>query len=139
MKKNHKGLSLIALIFLTAIVSLILRFSIVEFINSTIDQNELTAQSTLKLISTALENYAKDHQGFFPTELAALSRTVPPYLDKNFNLVLSSKGYSFACPRLEVSGYNCFASPIKCNITGKSIYDINTGGTIVSEECKKKE
>lgn len=65
MKKNYKGLSLIALIFLIAIVSLILRFSIVEFINSNINQNESTAQSTLKLISIALENYAKDHQAFF--------------------------------------------------------------------------
>lgn len=123
-------------------LTLFFRILIERLIKLNIAQNESNAQSSLKLISTALENYAKAKQGVFPVTLVALAETKPPYLDKSYITLISVpavKGYSYSCSRLEASGYNCSAVPVKCNLTGRNIYTISTGGSFISEECNKKD
>ncbi len=122
-----------------AISSLVLRISLEQLIKFNIAQNESNAQTTLKLISAALENYAKDHLGAYPDKLSLLNQDSPRYLDKDYLTESPAKGYDYSCPRLESSGYSCAANPVKCNLTGKTTYTVTTGGLIVSEECIKKE
>lgn len=139
---NRKAQSLIKIAIILAALTLFLRILIERLIKINIAQNESNAQSSLKLISTALENYAKDNQGVFPANLAILLKQKPPYLDKSYiNLfsAVSVKGYNYSCLRLEASGYNCSAAPVKCNISGKKVYTISTGGSFISEECNKKD
>lgn len=136
---EKKARSLIRAVIILAVLTLFLRILIESVIKINITQNESSAESTLKLISTALENYAKDNQGTFPANLAVLSQTKPPYLDKTYTSLTSIKGYNYSCLRLEASGYNCSAAPIKCNITGKKNYTVTTGGSLISEECNKKD
>jgi type II secretory pathway pseudopilin PulG len=136
--KNNRAKSFVTIMIVIAIVSLSLRFSIDRIIKISNSQNESNAQGTLKLISAALENYAKDNQNAYPQSLSALTEPKPPYLDKDYILQSPIKGYSYSCSRLEPSGYNCSAIPTRCKLTGKNIFTVTTGGLLVSEECEKK-
>ncbi len=124
---------------ITAVFALILRAALQQLIKKNIAQNEANALSTLKLISAALEKYAKDNQGIFPAELSILTRTNPAYLNKDYVKESPAKGYAYSCSKLDNSGYHCSAAPVKCKATGKMVYNISTGGLFVSENCKKEE
>lgn len=121
-----------------ATLALVLRFAIDRIIKFNISQNESNAQGTLKLISAALENFAKDNQGVYPANLSALTKSKPPYLDRDYITLSPSKGYNYACLRLEPSGYSCSASPVRCKFTGAIVYTTTTGGLLVSENCDTK-
>ena len=136
---NKKARSFVTIMIVIALSVLILRFAVEQLINRNITQNEAVALSTLKLISAALENYAKDNHGVFPVSLAVLTKTSPLYLDRDYVKESPIKGYTYICSKLDSSGYNCTAGPLKCKMTGKIIYNISTGGLFVSEGCKKEE
>lgn len=137
--KSMKGRSFVAIMIIVAVTSLLLRFGIEQIIKINILQNESVAQATLKLISTALENFAKDNRSSYPLSLSLLARSAPAYLDQDYISKSPIRGYEYSCLRLEPSGYACSAAPIKCNLSGKAIYTITTGGSLVLEECSKKE
>ena len=136
---NAKGLSLVALMIIIAVMSLLLRIVVEGLIKMNIAQNESGASATLKLISTALENYAKDNKGVFPASIAVLTKGNPAYLDNDYISESPLKGYNYICPRLEPSGYNCSALPLKCKRSGAVIYSISTGGSLLAEDCAKRE
>lgn len=138
MKKNQ-ALSFVAVMVIIAVCALLLRFLITKAIKFNIEQNESDAQSTLKLISTALENYAKDNRGIYPADVSLLTKTSPPYLDKDYIALSPVKGYNYSCLRLEPSGYSCSAVPDACKLTGNRVYNITNGSLLVSEECSKKD
>jgi type II secretory pathway pseudopilin PulG len=139
MIKGKKAKSFVTIMIVIAVLALILRIVIERVIDINITQNESNAQGIIKLISAALENYAKDNQGIYPTNLSLLTATQPPYLDKDDVTESPTKGYNFNCPRLETSGYSCTASPLRCKLSGKTIYTITTAGVLISQECEKKE
>lgn len=122
-----------------AVCSLVLRVLIERLIKINIAQNESNAAVTLKLISAALENYAKDTLGAYPGNFSLLTQTNPPYLDKDYLAKSPLKGYNYNCLRLELSGYSCSASPTRCKLTGNTVYTITTGGSLISEVCEIKE
>ncbi len=137
---NDKGRSFLTVIIIAACVALALRFFSAQFIRWSIDQHEETAQENLKLLSTALELYAKDHLGAYPQNLNLLTQNEPSYISKEY--VSDSgkrKGYIISCPRLEQSSYSCSAVPVICGLTGKKTYTVTTGGPILAEECSKDE
>ena len=136
---NTRAKSFVVIMIVISLAALILRIAIVQFINFSIIQNEASAQGTLKLITAAIENYAKDHLGVFPTSLEALTQTSPAYIEKEYISLAYQKGYNFNCLRLETSGYTCSASPSRCKISGKKNFIITTGQVITAEECGKKE
>lgn len=137
--KDSKAKSFVTIMIIIAFSSLLLRFIIENLINITIEQNESNAQGTLKLISVAFENYAKEKQGVFPQNFANLNQTTPPYLDKDYIAISPYKGYNYSCPRLELLGYACLAQPVKCQVTGRMNYSVATGGSLVLEPCTKKD
>ena len=122
-----------------ATCALLLRIVIDRVIKINIAQNESTAQGTLKLIATALENYSNDNRGGYPEDFSLLTKPSPPYLDKGYITQSPFKGYNYSCLRLEASGYSCSASPARCKLSGNLVYSITTGGILASEECNKKE
>ena len=137
--RNKKGLSFVTIMIIIALSALGLRIMIEQVMRMTVAQNESSALASLKLISTAIENYAKDSQGNFPSNLTVLTKTSPPYLDQDYIAKSSIKGYSYSCTQFGVSGYSCSASPVKCGITGKLAYTITTGGALASDDCAKRE
>ena len=137
--QNTKAKSFITIMIVIAVVALLLRIAIDKIIKINIVQNESRASVALKFISAALENYAKDNNGSYPIEFSALTKLTPPYLDNDYVGLSPLGGYNYSCPRLEPSGYTCYASPVKCRLTGIMIYTVSTGGLFISEECKLKD
>jgi len=135
--KDTQARSLVTIMMIVGISALFLSIAIKQIIKINIAQNESRAQVTLKLISAALENYAKDHLGAFPADLSILIQSKPPYLDKNYVSESPIKGYNYSCLRLEASGYSCSAVPVKCDLTGKMLYTITTGSVLVCAGCGK--
>lgn len=139
MSKNISGRNSVTLIMVIAVIALFLRLAIDYFIKNNSAQNESTVLVMLKSVSTALENYAKDNGGVYPSSLNQLTDRDPAYLNKNYATSSPARGYIFTCSRLEPSGYNCSAVPQKCKVTGNLVFRITTGGVIFQEECSKKE
>ncbi len=137
--KDSEGRSFVTIMIIIALSSLLLRITIERIIKINIEQNESNTQVTLKLVSAALENYSKDNHGFFPATLSLLTKTNPAYLDKDYIASSPIKGYNYVCSKMDPAGYNCSASPSKCNITGKMDFNITTGGLFVSERCDRRE
>ncbi len=119
--------------------ALLIRVVIGIFIGFTISQNESSASLTLKLISAALENYSKDHQGSYPSRFSTLTQSKPPYLDKDYLAASPVKGYIYNCARLESSGYACSAFPANCGLSGTQLFEITTGGILLAQECAAKD
>lgn len=121
-----------------ACLALFLRIAILQFMSINLALNESDAQATLRLISTALENYAKNNNHTFPLHFSLLIETRPPYLDRDYLSLSPLRGYYYSCPRLEGSSYSCSAIPANCNVTGRMTYTVTTGEVLVSEYCAKK-
>jgi len=137
---NTKARSFLTVIVSIAFVALFLRFSSVQIIKWTIAQNESNAQESLKLISTALELFAKDHMGVYPQSLHSLIQNKQAYINREYVAEPGKrKGYVFSCSRLEQSSYSCSASPLVCGLTGKKVFLVTTGGSWASEECLKND
>ncbi|MEW6075330.1 MAG: hypothetical protein AB1530_03385, partial [Candidatus Omnitrophota bacterium] len=139
MRSANKGLSLIVVMISIAVVSLLLRIAIGQIIKINIAQNEADASNTMKLVSAALENYAKNHRDAYPSNLSVLVETTPPYLEKDYTGFDSVKGYEYSCDRLDPSGYSCQAAPVKCMFSGEKSFTIITGGIVSSEDCRRRE
>ncbi|MCM8796838.1 MAG: hypothetical protein NC923_03035 [Candidatus Omnitrophica bacterium] len=137
--KDLRAKSFVSIMIFIVVSTLLLRLAISQVIKISIPQNESSARATLKLISIALENYAKDNKGVYPDSLEAITQTNPPYLDKDYLSHSAMKGYNYSCPRFDPSGYSCIATPDKCKISGTKVYTIDTGGLLIAEECGKKE
>lgn len=135
---NKKARSFVTVMIVIALSALLLRMAIHKIIIYNIEQNQLLAQVNLKLLSTALENYAKDNKGVYPANIEQLIKNNPPYLERNYLAVASVRGYEYDCQRLDPAGYNCTAQPIDCKLSGKTNYSVSTGGLIIAESCDKK-
>lgn len=116
-----------------AVSTFAVRVLIQRLVRINIAQNESYALVTIKLISAALENYARDNQGVYPDNFSLLLQTKPPYLDKNYLTKYPLKGYNYTCARLEPSGYSCSANPSKYKLSGDASYTITTGGSLISQ------
>lgn len=137
--KNNKARSFVVIMIVIALSALALRMVISEIIDVTSAQNEASAQSTLKLVSTALENYAKNNQGAYPLKISVLTQSQPSYLDKDYIKQSPIKGYQYNCSRLDAAGYSCYAFPTRCKLTGKVNFSVTTGSLLISEDCAAKE
>ena len=137
--KEVRAKSFVTIMIVIALSALLLRITIEQVMRLTISQNESNALSTLKLISTSLENYAKDRQGHYPTNLTFLTSATPPYLDKDYITKFPVRGYTFNCARLGETGYSCVAQPTKCRLTANQVYTVTTGGSLTDEDCFKKD
>jgi type II secretory pathway pseudopilin PulG len=135
---NKKAKSFVVIMIVIALSALALRMLISEIISVSSSQNESNALSTLKLISAAFENYAKDHQGIYPDKLPVLTQSKPPYLDKDYIQQSPLKGYSYNCSRLDAAGYSCYALPTRCKMTGNVAFTVTTGSLLISEDCDTK-
>ena len=136
---RNRGVSFVTVMIIAALVALALRFAVEQLIAWSIAQNEANAVDTLKLISTAIENYAGDHLGLYPTNLTALCESKPSYIDRSYTKLTAVKGYVFDCPVLDPTGYACEASPLRCTMTGRTVFRITTGGSLIDGKCGRKK
>lgn len=139
MHLTEKGKSFVMIMVIVALLALALRILTDKILTVTCSQNEATAQATLKAIAAALDNYARDNKGVYPKSVSLLSQSTPFYLDKDYIAESPIRGYTYNCARLDASGYNCYAFPSKCKLTGNLAYTVTTGGILIPEDCTTKE
>lgn len=135
---NLKARSFVTVMIVVAFSALLLRWVAQRIIIYNIEQNQFLAQSNLKLFSTALENFAQDSKGAYPSNIKQLTEGKPVYLERDYLAVPAIRGYEYDCQRLDTSGYNCSASPLNCHLTGGVVYMVSTGGLIITESCDKE-
>lgn len=138
MLRNNRAKNFIVIMIIVALSALFVRIILEKLIQINITQNESNAQTALRLISAALENYSRDNQGAYPKSLLVLTQSKSPYIKEDITGA-PQKGYSFDCAILKPSGYSCSATPTSCRLSGKKIYKVSTGSFLESEECDKKE
>jgi competence protein ComGC len=100
---NKKARSFVAIMIIVAIVSLLLRFAIHKLIVYNMEQSQSLAQVNIKLLSTALENYAKDNKGAYPVHAGQLTKGNPAYLENDYLAVSSVRGYQYDCLRMDLT------------------------------------
>jgi len=122
-----------------ALSAVLLRLAVHRVIVYRIQQNQLLAQVNLKLFSTAMENYAKDNKNVYPVSVDLLTKRNPVYLQRDYLAATSIRGYEYDCQRIEAGGYSCTASPVNCQLSGRMIYAVSTGGLIMAENCDKSK
>lgn len=122
-----------------ALSALLLRFAAEKILLVISAQNESAAQANLKSIAAALDNYARNNQGVYPNSIFALTRSSPAYLDRDYIADSPIKGYTYSCARLDASGYNCYAFPSRCKLTGNLAFTVTTGNLLISEDCDTKD
>jgi len=135
---NRAARSFVTIMVVVALSALLLRLGLHQIIIYRIKQDQLLAQVNLKLLSTAMENYAKDNKNIYPTSIDLLIKHDPVYLERDYLAATSVRGYEYDCQHLDATGYNCTASPVNCQLTGKMVYTVSTGGLIMAQSCDKK-
>lgn len=135
---NRQARSFVTIMIVVALSALLLRLAVQKVIIYNIEHNQLLAQVNLKLLSTALENYAKNNKNTYPSSIDQLTKSKLVYLERNYLAVSSIRGYEYDCQRLDAVGYSCSATPVDCKLTGKMVYSVSTGGLILAESCDKK-
>ncbi|MDD5347245.1 MAG: type II secretion system protein [Candidatus Omnitrophica bacterium] len=136
---NRRGRSLVVFMIVIALAALVLRFAIMQVITFRIAQNEADAEESLKLVTTALENFANDHDHAYPASLEALAAATPPYIKSEYLGPSYTRGYVFNCLRVEPSGYTCTVMPVRCGLTGIKTFTVTTGQVVTAESCNIKE
>jgi hypothetical protein len=135
---NNRAKSFVTIMVSVALAALLLRMGLHRIIIYRIQQNQLVAQMNLKLFSTAMENYAKDNKNVYPENIDLLTKHDPVYLEKDVLSASSMRGYEYDCQRMDLTGYNCTASPVNCQLTGKIVYTVSTGGLLIARDCDNK-
>lgn len=128
MKRRVKGFTLVELTVVVGLITVLAGVSIPNVLRGRIAANEASAQSALKTISVALENYLIANQTY-PVDTDLLLSDSPPYLNTDFFNGTIHNGYSFTASTLTLDAYSITAAPLTSN-NGSVSYTITTGGVL---------
>lgn len=102
-----------------------------------IKANETATKETVKIISSALENYKVAHNGVYPLSEEDLLSSTPPYLAKSYDKK-TIYGYKYSLD-LSPDGYEIVATPKNCEREGEKVFIVRTGKELTERDCKQKE
>ena len=132
--QSLRGFTLVEIMIVLSVIIILAGIAIPNVLRARMNANESIAQSTLKTMSGGFENYAATNQGNYPTAMADLTGSAPPFLNEDYTASITA-GYSFACGSMTVLGYSCTATPQNCGITGSKTFTITQGGIMTSADC----
>ncbi len=122
----------IGVIIAIAMLGLFAAVAVPNLMQARSSANEALAESTLRAISTAAETYAAAN-GEYPYSEYDMVNAQPPYINKYYNNQIIS-GYDYSLI-LNGNGYSMVARPKECGVTGKTVFIMETGGNLISEDC----
>ena len=134
IKLNRKAFTLVEILIVVAIIAMLAALAIPNLMLARLNANESVAQGTLKVVSTACENFRVAHSPMvFPDNLQVLITATPPYLDGSIDTGTSGSpknGYNFTYTRINEQQYVCSATPSIYTITGRRTFSINETGLL---------
>jgi Tfp pilus assembly protein PilE len=120
-------------IILIPIIAIAVAIFIPGFVRGHLRANESSAQTALKTISVAYENFYVD-KGAYPASVDDLANADIPYIDEDYASG-SYRGYNISCRIIGSEGYTCTAAPVNCGVSGSRVFVIDDTGTLYDEEC----
>ncbi|MEW5895475.1 MAG: prepilin-type N-terminal cleavage/methylation domain-containing protein [Candidatus Omnitrophota bacterium] len=129
MKKNRQGFTLVEIMIVVAIIALLAVIAIPNLMRARVSANDALAQSTLRTLATAVQNFAADNNGTFPADLGVLATATPPYTNVNYATNATQSGFTYAY----VAATNTItATPATCGTTGSRVFTINTQSAAIT-------
>jgi len=114
-------------------IALLAAIAIPNLLRARLNANEAAVQATLKNMSTALEAYAAEHNGQFPSSESEFFNSSSAQGFKKE--AVSGYALSFV---LQPDEYKIIAVPKDCNISGVKEFTVEKGGVFSVSECKAK-
>lgn len=113
-----------------AIIGLLAALSIPNLLRSRVNSNESVAKSSLRTLSTALENFrtAQDPPTY-PPDLASLAANNPPYVDSALASGMR-QGYRYTYRLVNFSQFELTGTPVIPRVTGASTYFVDESGVV---------
>lgn len=125
-RKNHLGFTLVEIMIVVVIIALLAAIAIPGMLRSRQQAQEATAKANLKLIASALENYAAINS-VYPTLTTELMGVTPPYLSSDYFTGVHG-GYTYAH---SLSNYSYLITAYPTATTpGVISFTVATGGII---------
>ena len=107
--KMRKAFTLVEIMIVVAIIAIILVLGIPNYLRARQTAAESKAQTTLRAISTACENYASANDGAYPNSESCLTTADPKFLTRSYcGLIVNS--YTYDCTDMSVAGYTLTAT-----------------------------
>lgn len=142
MKLGKKGLTLVELMIVVAIIALTAGMAIPNLLRARHNANESTAIHSLTTIREAMESYhfTQTPPGYLGASLPGLSTMTPPYIDERLGSG-QKQGYGFLLFIFGQNEYFCLASPLQSGVTGSrqflytnfDIFGLQGGGIYVRD------
>lgn len=132
--KKSLSAPLVVAIIIAAVVPILLlitAIAIPNFARARLLANEAIAQSLVKNISGAIENYASLNKGKYPVSEYDVKYPAGSALSYNNKTV---NGYNYSL-NLHSDSYGIVASPEKCGISGTRVFIVETGAKITEKDC----
>ena len=124
---NKKGFTLIEILIVIAILAILTMIAIPNILRVRMLANDAIAQTTLKTISKAIEQFLINNSTY-PASVDELTTATPPYLNQNY-FVGTRAGFTYSST-LTPGTYSIVATPVSVGQSGTTIFTVTTGGVL---------